>query len=75
MLIGTWVKEIDRDQAMAVLRGQPPFDESSRIDDDPVEESAVESDVAGAQAADRSPEAAHEGVPERVREGASRQPR
>ncbi len=76
VLIGTWVKEIDRDQAMAVLRGQRPFDESRMIDDDPVEESVVESHVVTAEATGRSSEAAHEEVatasPERVREGASR---
>ncbi|HET6969197.1 MAG TPA: cation:dicarboxylase symporter family transporter [Ornithinibacter sp.] len=38
VLIGTWVKEIDRDQAAAVLRGELPFDEARMIDDDPAEE-------------------------------------
>jgi aerobic C4-dicarboxylate transport protein len=34
VLIGTWVGEIDRDQAKAVLDGQAPFDESD-LDGDP----------------------------------------
>ena len=76
VLIGTWVKEIDRDQALAVLRGQRPFDEARMIDDDPADEVVVESEVVPAEVAGRSSEAAHEGVvpasSERVREGASR---
>jgi aerobic C4-dicarboxylate transport protein len=34
VLVGTWTKEIDHDQAKAVLSGQDPFDETT-YDDDP----------------------------------------
>ncbi|GIF05903.1 cation:dicarboxylate symporter family transporter [Actinoplanes siamensis] len=34
VLVGTWTREIDREQAARVLSGQAPFDESS-FDDDP----------------------------------------
>jgi aerobic C4-dicarboxylate transport protein len=34
VLVGTWTKEIDREQATAVLSGAAPFDETS-YDDDP----------------------------------------
>ncbi|AGZ45307.1 cation:dicarboxylate symporter family transporter [Actinoplanes friuliensis] len=36
VLVGTWTKEIDQDQARAVLSGEDPFDETS-YDDDPHE--------------------------------------
>jgi aerobic C4-dicarboxylate transport protein len=34
VLVGTWTKEIDHEQARRVLSGQAPFDEST-YDDDP----------------------------------------
>ncbi|MEU8614006.1 cation:dicarboxylase symporter family transporter [Actinoplanes sp. NPDC048791] len=34
VLVGTWTKEIDQDQARAVLSGEAPFDETT-YDDDP----------------------------------------
>ena len=34
VLVGTWTKEIDRDQVHAVLSGEAPFDETT-YDDDP----------------------------------------
>ena len=34
VLIGTWVDEIDKDQATRVLAGQDRFDETTMIDDD-----------------------------------------
>ncbi len=35
------VRETDRDQALAVLRGQRPFEEARIIDDDPAEQPVV----------------------------------
>jgi aerobic C4-dicarboxylate transport protein len=34
VLIGTWVKEVDREQMSAVLSGRDPFDEITMLDDD-----------------------------------------
>ena len=34
VLIGTWVKEVDREQMSAVLSGRAPFDEITMLDDD-----------------------------------------
>jgi aerobic C4-dicarboxylate transport protein len=33
VLIGTWTREFDRDQARAVLAGERPFDEATMLDD------------------------------------------
>jgi len=38
VLIGTWMKEIDSDKVEAVLSGQSPFDETTLLDEAPVEE-------------------------------------
>ncbi|SEE60869.1 aerobic C4-dicarboxylate transport protein [Amycolatopsis lurida] len=35
VLVGTWTKEFDRDQANRVFSGQAPFDEATLIDDHP----------------------------------------
>jgi aerobic C4-dicarboxylate transport protein len=72
VLIGTWVKEIDRDQAMAVLRGERPFDEARMIDDDPAEQSVVESEVVPAATAEPAPAGVREEAYESVHQGASR---
>ena len=37
VVIGTWVGEIDRAKADAVLAGLDPFDEESMVDEDVVE--------------------------------------
>jgi aerobic C4-dicarboxylate transport protein len=42
VLIGTWTREFDRDQARAVLAGHLPFDESTMLDED--HGAAVDSD-------------------------------
>ncbi|PZF82946.1 C4-dicarboxylate transporter DctA [Micromonospora deserti] len=34
VLVGTWTREFDREQARAVLSGQRPFDEATMLDDD-----------------------------------------
>jgi aerobic C4-dicarboxylate transport protein len=33
VLVGTWTKEFDRDQAKRVLRGEDPFDETTMLDE------------------------------------------
>ncbi len=33
LLIGSWVREIDRDRAKRVLAGEDPFDETTMLDD------------------------------------------
>jgi aerobic C4-dicarboxylate transport protein len=38
VLIGTWMKEIDREKVEAVLSGQAPFDETTLLDEAPAEE-------------------------------------
>jgi len=38
VLVGTWTREIDQDQARAVLSGEAPFDETT-YDDDPHDDS------------------------------------
>ena len=34
VMLGTWTKEFDRDQAKRVMSGQDPFDETTMLDDD-----------------------------------------
>ncbi|MCE7001831.1 cation:dicarboxylase symporter family transporter [Kibdelosporangium philippinense] len=38
VLLGTWTKEFDRDQAKRVLSGEDPFDESTMVDEHAVRE-------------------------------------
>ncbi|MBE1573905.1 aerobic C4-dicarboxylate transport protein [Amycolatopsis roodepoortensis] len=44
VLVGTWTKEFDRDQANRVFSGQAPFDEATLIDDHPDTSQDPESD-------------------------------
>lgn len=37
VLIGTWVNAVDREQLEAVLAGHRPFDETTMIDEHPVD--------------------------------------
>jgi len=34
VLVGTWTREFDRDQARRVLAGEDPFDEATLVDED-----------------------------------------
>jgi aerobic C4-dicarboxylate transport protein len=50
VLVGTWTKEFDREQANRVLSGEDPFDEKTMLDDD--HHGAPDHDATGDTAAD-----------------------
>ncbi|MEV0808388.1 cation:dicarboxylase symporter family transporter [Micromonospora sp. NPDC050200] len=54
VLVGTWTREFDREQARAVLAGERPFDESTMVDDD---HGAGDAPTAGERAATATPAA------------------
>ncbi|MEU5941093.1 cation:dicarboxylase symporter family transporter [Micromonospora sp. NPDC047548] len=51
VLVGTWTREFDREQARAVLAGERPFDESTMVDDDHGADDAPTADERAATAA------------------------
>ncbi|WP_227025285.1 cation:dicarboxylate symporter family transporter [Streptomyces tsukubensis] len=60
VLIGTWTKEIDKEQVAEVLAGRRPFDEQTLVDDHApaVEEPAEDSDLPDQRGGGKEPAAA-----------------